>query len=151
MDRIKILQVAISQIGLTESPPNSNETPYGKWYGMDKQPWCAMFVSWVYDQAGSPLPPIQSAKGFAYCPLGLKYFQDNNFITNNPQKGDIVIFDWQGDGKPDHTGIFIQPLNRLSFISLEGNTSITNDSNGGQVMLRVRPYNAHTYFIDPKV
>ena len=47
-----------TELGTLESPPNSNRTKYGAWYGFDGFPWCAMFVSWVYDKAGSPLGKI---------------------------------------------------------------------------------------------
>lgn len=32
---------------------NNDITPYGEWYGMNGQPWCAMFVSWCALQAGT--------------------------------------------------------------------------------------------------
>ena len=47
--RKDILAVALSQIGFTEGP--NNETPYGAWYGMANQPWCATFISWCATQA----------------------------------------------------------------------------------------------------
>ncbi len=50
----KIISVAENEIGYEEKPPNSNKTKYGKWFGLDGQPWCAMFVSWCYDKAGYP-------------------------------------------------------------------------------------------------
>ena len=33
------LEIAVSQIGYCESPPDSNKTKYGRWYGMDGVPW----------------------------------------------------------------------------------------------------------------
>ena len=47
--RKDILNVALTQIGYTEGP--DNETPYGAWYGMPNQPWCATFISWCATQA----------------------------------------------------------------------------------------------------
>jgi len=41
-----VLQVAMRQQGQKETPPGSNKSKYGNWYGMDGQPWCAMFVSY---------------------------------------------------------------------------------------------------------
>ena len=43
-----IVKLAISQLGYKESPSGSNKTKYGKEYGMDGQPWCAMFVWWLF-------------------------------------------------------------------------------------------------------
>ena len=47
--RKDILAVALTQIGYTEGP--NNHTPYGAWYGMPNQPWCATFISWCATQA----------------------------------------------------------------------------------------------------
>ena len=46
---MSILEIASNEIGTEEI--HDNKTKYGKWYGMDGNPWCAMFVSWVYAQA----------------------------------------------------------------------------------------------------
>lgn len=35
----KVVEVAKSQIGVTENPVNSNKTKYGKWFGWDGVPW----------------------------------------------------------------------------------------------------------------
>ena len=52
----EILAVARKELGVKESPAGSNRTKYGAWYGLDGQPWCMMFVQWVFDQAGVELP-----------------------------------------------------------------------------------------------
>jgi cell wall-associated NlpC family hydrolase len=57
----------------------------------------------------------------------------------NVQTGDIAMFDWQGDGVSDHVGIVINPPNSKGiFKAVEGNTSTSSDSDGGQVMIRER-------------
>ena len=134
----KIVEVATKEIGTKESPKNSNKTKYGKWFGYDGVPWCAMFVSWCYAMAGEPLPAIGFKKGFAGCQTGYAFFKKNKWITTNPQSGDIVLFDWNGDGRYDHTGIFVKWIDKIHFETIEGNTSLTNQSNGGEVMRRVR-------------
>jgi len=65
--RTQALQKATSQIGVKESPPNSNRTKYGSWYGMDGSPWCAMFVTWCYEQSGDS-PSFLKGKNYAYVP-----------------------------------------------------------------------------------
>jgi hypothetical protein len=57
-----------------------------------------------------------------------------------PQPGDIAIYNWDG-GLPDHIGIVESFLTDGTFTCIEGNTSIGNDSNGGQVMRRKRHLN----------
>jgi hypothetical protein len=134
----KVVEVATKEIGVTESPKNSNKTKYGRWFLLDGQPWCAMFVSWCYAMSGEPLPAIGFKKGFAGCQTGYAFFKKNKWITTNPQSGDIVLFDWNGDGRYDHTGLFVRWIDDVHFETIEGNTSLTNQSNGGEVMRRVR-------------
>lgn len=44
---------ARSQSGVFESPENSNRQKYGVWYGWNGVPWCAIYISWVFYQAGA--------------------------------------------------------------------------------------------------
>jgi hypothetical protein len=135
----KIVEIATKEIGTTESPKNSNKTKYGAWFSLNGLPWCGMFVSWCYSTRGKPLPNIGYPKGFAGCQTAVAYFKKNKRIVKEPNPGDIVFFDWNGDGRYDHTGIFVMWLEKgKTFHSVEGNTAIGNDSNGGQVMLRKR-------------
>jgi len=147
----KIVEIARLEIGTVESPKNSNKTKYGVWFGYNGVPWCAEFVSWCYYHAGYPLEPIGFKKGFAGCQTAVAHFKKTNQITKNPQPGDIVFFDWNGDGRYDHTGIFERSsINNKSFYSIEGNTSLSNNSNGGEVMLRTRSYK-NCIFVHTKI
>jgi len=134
----KIVEIARKEIGTVEVPENSNKTKYGKWFGFDGAAWCAMFVSWCYAMADEQLPNIGFKKGFAGCQMGYAYFKIMGWITDKPVAGDIVLFDWNGDERFDHTGIFVEWITNISFNSIEGNTAVGNDSNGGKVMLRER-------------
>lgn len=134
----KLLKVAAAEIGYVEAPMNTNRTKYGKWFGLDGQPWCGMFVSWCYAQAGMPLPSIGFSKGFAGCQTAGAYFKKKGWVVNEPQPGDIVLFDWQNDGRYDHTGIVVKRLTATTIETIEGNTSAINQSNGGQVQRRTR-------------
>lgn len=145
----KIVEIARLEVGQTELPPDSNKTKYGQWFGMDGLAWCGMFVSWVYFHAGFPLPNIGFKKGFAGCQTAVKYFKDNNKITVNPTAGDIVFFDFNSDGRYDHTGIFMKDFDGTWFETIEGNTSLKNQSNGGQVMIRQRKYGNNILFVHP--
>jgi len=140
MNGFKIIQIAKGELGNSENPPNSNLTKYGEWFGWNGVAWCAQFVSWCYAHAGCQLPNIGFSKGFAGCQTGYNYFLKNKWITTNPQEGDIVLFDWNGDHRYDHTGLFVRWVDEQKgvFESIEGNTSLTNDSNGGKVMIRNR-------------
>jgi hypothetical protein len=136
----KLLEIAAVEIGYTENPPGSNKTKFGKWFGLDGVAWCGIFVSWVYDRAGEPLGNIGYKKGFAGCMTAVAYFKKAGKIVADPQPGDIVFFDWNGDERYDHTGIFVRKLDDEWFETIEGNTSLKNQSNGGQVMRRRRQF-----------
>lgn len=141
MNISKVLQVASQEIGYVEG--SGNYSKYGEWYGgktkeFANAPWCATFVSWCFEKAGFPLPYIQNSRGFAYCPYGVSYFKKVGRLYKTPLKGDIVFFDWNADGIADHVGFVLDVKNSQSILTIEGNTSHFNNSNGGEVMKRVR-------------
>jgi len=146
----KIIEIATKEIGTLEVPLNSNKTKYGKWFGFDGVAWCGMFVSWCYSQAGKQLPNIGFKKGFAGCQTAVAYFKAKGWITDKPVAGDIVFFDWNNDGRYDHTGLFVNWNINGTFTSIEGNTSLTNNSNGGEVMKRNRA-NKNCIFVHPNI
>lgn len=135
-----VIDIAAAEIGYAENPPGTNRTKFGKWFGLNGVAWCGIFVSWAYHHAGYPLGNIGYRKGFAGCMTAVSHFRKAGKITTDPQPGDIVFFDWTGDGTFDHTGIFVRKINDTHFETIEGNTSLTNQSNGGQVMRRERHY-----------
>ena len=102
---------AITQIGIKESPFGSNKTKYGAWYGMDGQPWCAMFCTWNYMTAGGNTLSFAKGSRYAYVPYVVQDARNNRnglSITSNPVPGDMVCFDWGLDGTFDHIGLFEQ-------------------------------------------
>lgn len=147
---MKIVEIAEKEIGYKEEPVNSNETKYGKWFGFDGVAWCGMFVSWCYDKAGYPLGNIGFTKGFAGCQTAVTFFKKSGRLTTDPKAGDIVFFDWNLDGRYDHTGIFVRRIDEQYFETVEGNTSFSNQSNGGEVMRRKRRYGESVIFCHPK-
>lgn len=151
--RETLLSVAEKEIGVEEEPHGSNNTKYNTWFGLPRTPWCGQFVSWVYNSSGKPLGNIGYTKGFAGCETAVAHFKKTGETTKDPQPGDIVFFDWQGDKKSDHTGIFVCWIDKSKgiFETIEGNTSLTNQSNGGQVMRRQRYLNRVHCFVSPKI
>jgi len=155
MSRQDVLNKAKSQVGTSESPANSNKTPYGLWYApsLNGQKWCAMFVSWVFHHAGHPLGNIQTKNGIHHCQSAHNYYREKGRLTADPQPGDIVIYDWEGNGHADHIGIFIRWTStaRTAIEAYEGNTSTADNSDGGSVMIRTRSRNVIKSFINPNV
>ena len=142
---MSLIEIATAEIGTKESPAGSNKVKYNTWfYGKEvsgvKYPWCLVFMSWIYDAAGMRIKGMGYTKGGAGCPYALSHISDWGRLVTIPESGDLAFFDWQGDGKFDHVGMFKRDLGNGLFDCIEGNTSLTNDSNGGEVMLRQRKY-----------
>lgn len=149
-----IIETARKEVGTIEGKGKKNK--YAEWYDDGKYngfSWCAMFVSWVFDQADTPLPAINDPDGFRYCPSLLNWAKSPKeyHITHRPEPGDIILFDWNVDGKADHTGIFVSWANpeKTKLNTIEGNTMPGNDSNGGRVMERVRNISMVQAFVSP--
>lgn len=128
-----IVEVARSQVG------NTGGEPYWSWYGFNSRvEWCACFVSWCANECGyidSGIIPK-----YASCSAGVSWFKDKNEWRDNsytPKAGDIVFFDWDGDGDPDHTGIVASAENDC-IQTIEGNTSSSDWSNGDCCEIKIR-------------
>ena len=139
--RQQALKHAVTQLGIKELPPDSNQVKYTDWYGM-VGPWCAMFTTWCYEQAGDS-PSFSKGSYYAYVPYivgDARNARRGLTTTDSPIPGDLVCYDWAWDGEYDHVGIFEswQPGSGSTFTAIEGNTSTSNDSNGGEVMRRTR-------------
>ncbi len=144
-----VLMIAKGQIGYKVKRGEASK--YGLWYGepgFEAAAWCGMFVSWCFAQAKFPLPKIQSPKGFAYCPYGVNWFKKERKFHGSARIGDIVFFDWGGDRISDHVGL-VEEVFPNYIRTIEGNTSATNQSNGGEVMRRTRYYPSCLGFARP--
>ena len=133
----QILQVARGELCYKESPAGSNRTKYGAWFGLDGQPWCMMFIQWVFASEGAiTLLPARTAS----CRAFMRASQaQGRWVTEGYRPGDIVIYNFPGnDALTDHCGIVITPLTD-GIRAIEGNTAVGDDSNGGEVMERTRP------------
>ena len=113
----EIVTVALSQVG------NAGGEPYWSWYGFDgRVEWCACFVSWCADQCGY----IESGviPKFAGCVNGSQWFKDRGQWQDGgftPEAGQIIFFDWEGDGETDHVGIVERCENGIVY-TVEGNS-----------------------------
>ena len=143
-----ILDIARAELGYKEHPAGSNRTKYGAWFGLDGQPWCMMFVQWVFARAGAAdLLPVRTAS----CGALMRSAQAAGlWVTGDYRPGDIAIFDFPGNRVvTDHTGI-IDTVTAAGVLSIEGNTAIGNDSNGGEVMRRSRALSLIQGAVRPK-
>lgn len=113
-----IVEIALTQIG------NVGGEPYWSWWGLsERAEWCAMFVSWCADQAG--LLDAGAIPKFENCVWGANWFKDNAGWADasaEPSPGDIIFFDWEPDGYPDHVGIVEKCEDGLVY-TIEGNVN----------------------------
>ena len=113
----EIVSLALSQVG------NIGGQPYWSWYGFDgRVEWCACFVSWCANECGY----IDSGviPKFAGCVLGSQWFKDRGQWQDGsftPEAGQIIFFDWEGDGETDHVGI-VERVENGTVYTVEGNS-----------------------------
>ena len=126
-----IVNIAKDQVG------NEGGQPYWSWYGFNSRvEWCACFVSWCLNQAGYSEPK------FAACQSqGIPWFGNNGQWANGNYKdlapGDVIFFDWEGDGSADHVGIVI---------GTDGQRVYTVEGNSGD-SCRIRDYDLNSNVI----
>jgi len=134
------LAQAITQLGITESPPGTNLQKYGSWYGFNGVPWCAIFVTWADQTSAVPSSVFKRGSRWSYVPDVVSLARrgiGGLFQTSTPEPGDLVAYDFGRDGQFDHMGVF-EDGDALQWTAIEGNTSLGSNSNGGQVMRRER-------------
>lgn len=138
----KILNLARAELGEREYPPNSNKVKYNTHY-YDREvsgsayPWCAVFVWWIFQQAGVP-ELYYNGKKTAYCPTLLNYHkQQGQAVTGKYQPGDVIFFNFSNGTAAKHVGI-CESFDGTYITTIDGNTGSGNEANGGAVMRRKR-------------
>lgn len=160
MTASKALAWAASQIGYSRWDDPEEGSLYGRWYakkhgayyGTSGVPFCAMFASWcLTDDDGASVIP---GGDFAYVPYGINAAaREGRLVSPMTQaaSGDLVCFDWDGDGLADHVGIV--EANYGGWVqTIEGNTSsgaAGSQSNGGGVWRRTRDWDSVCAVIRP--
>lgn len=138
-----VMEVAQKYLGTKESPAGSNNVIfntdyYGHAVSGDDFPWCCVFVWDVFRIAGAS-QLFYGGNKTAYCPTyenwaisaGLSVGKDSG------QCGDVVTMDF-GKGRASHIGFILAKLSDGTYQTIEGNTSVTSQDNGGAVMVRIR-------------
>lgn len=116
--RSAIVKVAQAQIG------NYNGNKFWSWYGFSyRTAWCACFVSWCANETGNIRAGV--IPKFSYVDNGANWFRARGrFKGRNytPSPGDIIFFDWDGNGVGNHVGI-VEYVSGGTVHTIEGNTS----------------------------
>ena len=118
---LRALDIAKTQLGVTEQPPGSNDGPQIAMYrsavagSYAGAPWCAYFVSWAAAQAGAPIGA--NGQGLGSVSAITDWGKSTGRFTETPQPGDLILFG------TEHVGIVesVNPDGTLT--TVEGNTS----------------------------
>lgn len=110
-----ILDVARSHLGYLSY--SEEDSAFGRrLVGVNAGNWCCYYVVCCALDAGLNVPIT------GYCPTLMEWSQDNGRWTGNPQAGDLVLYDWDGNGVPNHIGIVEEVYSSNHVLAIEGNT-----------------------------
>ena len=106
--------------------------------GMSGGAWCNAYVCYAFNQAGQR-KLFYGGKKVTYCPTSIQWCRAN--LAEIPlylaMPCDIIYFDWQPNGTPDHIGLVKVHRTTTSVFTHEGNTS------GGKVAEKTRTLSRH--------
>lgn len=142
----QVLALAAAEIGYCRWDDPEAGTKYGRWYadyvdsayyGYSGVPFCAMGVSWVFNQ----LDALDLIPGgaFAYCQNAINAAEKagQTVSTSSGQAGDLIFFDWGADGgDSDHVGV-IESVKSGYYVTIEFNTT-GSDGRSGSVARKTR-------------
>lgn len=143
----QLLDIALAQLGTKESPAGSNNVKYNTaYYGREVYdglwettfPWCVVFLWWCFREAGASALFYGGDKT-ASCGTLLGYYRarGQTVTDGDYQPGDLLFYNFTGVSDPEHVGL-CESFGGATVMSIEGNTGIGNDANGGAVMRRSR-------------
>jgi len=112
-------------------PEVNGETVYAALFGNPAYDWCTEFIMYCLQQAEIQLNTtyindIYPWYDSAYS-CGLFYIRNNRYFlsdTYTPVKGDLIFFDYEDNGYPNHTGLVIGTKHEYGIdfvITIEGN------------------------------
>jgi hypothetical protein len=113
----QIVRVAESQIGQGEHPPRSHCTIYGPC-----KEWCSLFVSWVWQHAGVPLPGSTATYEYSGSLYTWAKEHGGRILppTATPSPGDAVFYG-EGPKASAHVGIVQHTYPNGQITTIEGN------------------------------
>ena len=118
-----MIYTGIGELGYVATDNFSNK--YGKWYELNNEPWCAIYISWCADRAR--ILDDNNIFKFAYCPTAIEHYTlYDRFRTvesgYTPNAGDLFFQTVTGENGAggDHTGIVIYYNDGIVY-SIEGN------------------------------
>lgn len=143
-----LLALAREELGVREAPANSNNVKYNTaYYGQEvwdgkaggKFPWCMVFQWWLFREAGAP-GLFYGGRKTASCGTLMDYAQAHGqLVTSGYRPGDLLFLRFSTKRtRPEHVGMLKEARANGTYVTIEGNTGLEDDANGGQVQQRVR-------------
>ncbi|MBQ7203114.1 MAG: CHAP domain-containing protein [Eubacterium sp.] len=123
----KLISIAANEVGYQGG--SGGYTKYGEWYGYQGA-WCTTFVLWCYYKTGL----AYNVKLYGTivpnggnCNSMISWYQNKGrYHTREsgytPKKGDLVFFDWSGNGSSQHVGL-VSSTSGSTINTIEGNCS----------------------------
>ncbi|WP_063036813.1 C40 family peptidase [Nocardia grenadensis] len=111
-----ILSAARGELGVAESGTNYVA---GKPYNING-PWCAAFTSWLWKEAGYDVD--WTNPNYVPAIWNDAHAMKLQATAAEAEPGDLIVFDWEGDGTPDHIGI-VERKDGETIYTIEGNSS----------------------------
>lgn len=148
-----VIRIALEEVGYCRWDDPREGTKYGRWAveELGYEPsyasaaFCAMGASWVLAQAGVTCSGMPSP----YCPA-IEAFAIAAGRATSPRdarRGDLILFDWDGDREADHVGIVLDPQD--GFVdTVEFNTR-GEGGRSGSVAVRRRDWRSVTHLVRP--
>ena len=136
-----VLALARRELGVREEPANSNRVKYNTAY-YDREvsgaayPWCCVFLWWLFREAGASRLFYGGGKTASCSALARYARAQGQYVEGNYRPGDLVFFRFSGTAI-QHIGI-LERLEGDTLVTIEGNTGVGNDANGGAVLRRQR-------------
>ncbi|MCI6354925.1 CHAP domain-containing protein [Eubacterium coprostanoligenes] len=122
----EVLDVANGEVGYTGT---SKYCKYGEWLGYQGG-WCTTFVLWCFNKAGEKLG-VSMYKSIVpsggNCNSMISWYKNRDrYHTREsgytPKKGDLIFFDWSGNGSSQHVGL-VDYIEGSTVYTVEGNCS----------------------------
>lgn len=122
----EVLDVANGEVGYTGT---SKYCKYGEWLGYQGG-WCTTFVLWCFNKAGENLG-VSMYKSIVpsggNCNSMISWYKNRDRYHTcesgyTPKKGDLIFFDWSGNGSSQHVGL-VDYIDGSTVYTVEGNCS----------------------------
>lgn len=134
-----VIAEARKWIGTAEKPINDvlfNTEYYGREVNGSDYAWCVVFLWYVFKHAGAGAL-FYGGEKTAYAPTLMDWFDKIGRFSSMPEVGAIAFYNFSGGKKATHVGI-VTGIDADGITAIEGNTSSTNQTNGGMVEERFR-------------